>query len=312
MIRVHPMRRDVDHFSIYLEVADSLPPYGWSRNTFFKLVLINQLNRNKSIVKETEQKFNGGFRSWGSFFLKLNDFLDHKHGYLMRNTCIIEAHICVSNFAPRIHHINSTSTNDSNSSDERETLSPRTSGSSSNPTEEGEIQTSHLTLKQVFNFQTLSQEEKAFVPLLEEVCTWHPSLIQRQMKRTRQLRQLSFTSLGKVLHFLKTKKVKDMSEDDIKNLKSLWEKLVNSSEFELDWLEPYVQSVLGVKDYLERAKKLKKLKDSVVALEIKMKKLRVELAASETEFEVARRGLSEVRNGFQEMNVNAPIGYAMF
>jgi len=35
-------------------VADSLPPYGWSRNTFFKLVLINQVDNNKSIEKGTQ------------------------------------------------------------------------------------------------------------------------------------------------------------------------------------------------------------------------------------------------------------------
>jgi len=50
-IRVHPLRRDVDHFTLYLMVADSLPPYGWDRNTFFKLVLVNQLDKNKNIVK---------------------------------------------------------------------------------------------------------------------------------------------------------------------------------------------------------------------------------------------------------------------
>lgn len=48
---MYPLRRDVNHFSVYLMVADSLPPYGWSRNTFFKLALINQVDRNKSIAK---------------------------------------------------------------------------------------------------------------------------------------------------------------------------------------------------------------------------------------------------------------------
>lgn len=52
-ILVHPLRKDVDHFTFYLMVADSLPPYGWNRDTFFKLVLINQLDMNKSIVKGT-------------------------------------------------------------------------------------------------------------------------------------------------------------------------------------------------------------------------------------------------------------------
>ncbi|KAK7355059.1 hypothetical protein VNO80_14304 [Phaseolus coccineus] len=315
-ILVHPLRRDVDHFSVYLMVADSLPPYGWDRNTFFKLVLINQLDDNKSIEKVTKQKFNGGHRSWGSFFLDLSDF--YNQGYLVRNTCIIEAHICVSDLAPNIQvHPNCSPSHESlaggqatKSSSERDSISPRTSGSSA---AEGEIQDANsLTLRELIDLESLGAEEEAFIPLLEEVCIWHPNLIQCQKERTRRFRQWAFTSLGQVLHFLKTKRVKDMSEEDIKHLYDLWKELVRSSGFDLAWLEPYVQSALGLKDYMERAKQLKKVKDTVVALEIKMKRLRGELAASEREFEIARRRLSEVRRSFNEMDMNSAIGYAMF
>lgn len=322
-ILVYPLRRDVNHFSLYLMVADSLPPYGWSRNTFFKLALINQVDRNKSIVKVTQQKFNGGYRCWGSLFLNLSDFYDHNQGYLVRDTCIIEAHICVSNFAPNKVQDNSLNPNlnpthdsklgdqarESSSLDERETLCSTSSGSS--PTE-GEIQCSDLTLRDLVDFESLRPEEAAVFPLLEEVCIWHPSLIQSQKKSTRWFRLWAFTSLGQVLYFLKTKKVKDISEDDCKHLQDLWEELVKSSGFDLTWLEPHVKSALGVKAHLESAQQLKKLMDNVVSLEIKMKKLRGQLAAAEAEFEVARRGLSEVRKGFQVMDINTPIGYAMF
>lgn len=55
---MYPLRSDVNHFSVYLMVADSLPPYGWTRNTFFKLVLINQVDRRKSIEKGTLSNLN--------------------------------------------------------------------------------------------------------------------------------------------------------------------------------------------------------------------------------------------------------------
>ncbi|XP_058768513.1 MATH domain and coiled-coil domain-containing protein At3g58410-like [Vicia villosa] len=316
-ILVHPLRKDVDHFTFYLMVADSLPPYGWNRDTFFKLVLVNQLDKNKSIVKETQQKFNGGYRCWGSFFLSLKDFNDHKQGYLVRDTCIIEAHICVSNFTPKIHDISSMNPNSTDqSSDVRETVCPRTSGSTSSPRASGSTfsprtSSSDLTLRELLDLENLKPEEKCFIPLLDEICTWRLSLIESLMKKTPLFRQWAFTSLGQVLYFLKTKKVKDMNEHDIEKIRSLWEELEKSSELDLSWLEPYVQSALGVKPYMERAKKLKKLKDKVVALDIKMKKLRDELSASQAQYEVARKGLSEVRNGFQEMNINAPIGYTM-
>ncbi|XP_047170948.1 ubiquitin C-terminal hydrolase 12-like [Vigna umbellata] len=67
-ILVHPLRSDVNHFSVYLMVADSLPPYGWTRHTFFKLVLINQVDNSKTIEKETKQKFNGGTSLLGFIF----------------------------------------------------------------------------------------------------------------------------------------------------------------------------------------------------------------------------------------------------
>ena len=48
---------------------------------------------------ETQQKFNGGYRSWGSFFVNLSDFYDSKQGYLLNDTCIIEAHVCFSDLS---------------------------------------------------------------------------------------------------------------------------------------------------------------------------------------------------------------------
>ncbi|KAJ1409135.1 TRAF-like [Sesbania bispinosa] len=174
-ILVYPLRKDVNHFSLHLMVADSLPPYGWSRNTFFKLALINQVDKKKSVIKETQQKFKGEYRSWGSFFLNLNDFYDHKKGYLLRDTCIIKAHICVSDFPPKIiQDINyplnpnsSTPTPDSRlgdqatdqSSDERDTISPRTSGSSPR---EGEIQGSDLTLKELIDLESFKTRRRSF------------------------------------------------------------------------------------------------------------------------------------------------------
>ncbi|MED6148508.1 hypothetical protein PIB30_053830 [Stylosanthes scabra] len=333
---VHPLRNHVNHFSLYLMVADSLPPYGWTRNTFFKLALINQVDRRKSIVKETQQKFNGGHRCWGSFFMNLKDFHDYRQGYLVRNTCIIEAHICVSNFPPPldtniINPINDDDSildNDNNnnppppSTSDEITISPsqisssQSSSSRFSPNElvgssSSEIQPSskkELTLRDLIDLKSIQD----FIPLLEEVCTWHPSLLHSQKNRTQAFRLWAFTSLGQVLHFLKTKKVKDIGDNDIKKLQDLWDELEKSSGFELAWLQPHVEAFLGVKAHLQKTKKLKKLVDHVVALEIKMKKLRGELAAAEAEFEVARKDLSQVRKGFQKMDVNATIGYAMF
>ncbi|XP_014495548.1 MATH domain and coiled-coil domain-containing protein At3g58270 [Vigna radiata var. radiata] len=329
-IRLYPLMRNVDHFSLYLMVADSLPPYGWNRNTYFKLSLINQLDENKSVVKETQQKFNGGYRSWGSFFVNRSVFFDSKQGYLVNDTCIIEAHVCVSDLSTiEVNKLNTISAKlgdegrrnsesteqeddketETETSDECETLSSSSCGSSQT---EGEVKSSDLTLKDLLDLASLGKEEAAFVPLLEEACIWHPSLIRSQRKSSRWFKLWAFTSLGQVLYLLKTSKAKDMNEDACNRLHGLWEELVKHSGFQLSWLEPYVQSALGMKAHLEKTEEVNKLKDSVVALEIKMKKLRGELAAAEAEFEVTRRALLEARKGFIELDFNSELGYAMF
>jgi len=252
----------------------------------------------------------------------------------VNDTCIIEAHVCVSDLSSL--EVNTLNTNsptsksklgdearrnsesieqeddketETETSDESETHSSTSCGSSQT---EGEVQSSDLTLKDLLDLGSLGKEEAAFVPLLEEACIWHPSLIRSQRKSSRWFRLWAFTSLGQVLYLLKTSKVKDMNEDACNRLHGLWEELVKHSGFQLSWLEPYVESALGMKAHLEKTEVVNKLKDSVVALEIKMKKLRGELAAAEAEFEVTRRALVEAKKGFVELDFNADLGYAMF
>ncbi|KAK7244716.1 hypothetical protein RIF29_39542 [Crotalaria pallida] len=322
-IHLYPLRKDVNHFSLYLMVADSLPSYGWSRNTYFKLALINQVDSNKSLVKETKQKFNGGYRSWGSPFLNLSDFLDNKQGYLVNNTCIIEAHISVSDVAlintnVQANNLSQSTSNNASKSGDQETESsdesePRSSITCESSQSEQEARGSDLRLRDLLDFEKLKlpREEMAYIPLLEEACIWHSSLIISQKKKSELFKAWAFISLGKVLHFLKTKKVKDMDENVCDELRDLWEEL-KSSGFDLAWLEPHVQSALGAKAHLEKTMTVKKLQDDVVAMEIKMKKLRGELAATEAEFEVARKALVEARKDFTEIDFNAELGYAMF
>lgn len=50
-IVLYPKGRNVEYLSLYMKVADSLPPYGWSRFVYFRLALINQVDSKKSIVK---------------------------------------------------------------------------------------------------------------------------------------------------------------------------------------------------------------------------------------------------------------------
>ncbi|KAK4281767.1 hypothetical protein QN277_013222 [Acacia crassicarpa] len=340
-MHVQPLRRDVDHFSVCLAVADSLPPYGWSRNTYFKLVLINQIDPNKSIIKETQQKFNGGHRSWGSFFVNLKDFYDPKQGYLLKNTCIIEAHVCAPDVVPKIqpstnnilptipesnHQVEQQQSTQPTPHDEDHQTTPEYSeeitdtptsslismSSSQNNAELDEVHCSDLTLRDLIDVTSFEANEAAFVPLLEEACTWHPQLISSQSDRTRWFKLWAFTSLGQVLYFLKTKRVKDMDEDGCKYLEGLWDELVKSSGFDLSWLEPYVQSALSAKNNVAKADDVEKATQKMIDLDIKVKKLKGDLAVAEMEHELARRELVEITSSFHDLDLNAALDYAMF
>ncbi|KAK9912385.1 hypothetical protein M0R45_036252 [Rubus argutus] len=163
------------------------------------------------------------------------------------------------------------------------------------------------------DFRGLGKIDKKFVPLLEEVCSWHPSLISCQRRRSRMFSEWAFTALGRLLHFLNTTKVKDMMEDSCvhdpcEHLQVLWDEAV-TFRFDLSWLEPFVQSALGMKKFGEREGLVKKLREDVDALETEIKRLRDRLAIAEVDHEVAKRDLAKAEESFGQANMNRKLGY---
>jgi len=90
--------------------------------------------------------------------------------------------------------------------------------------------------------------ELNFVPLLAEVCLERPSLVVSLEKRSCRFSEWAFTALGRVLHFLKTKKVKDMDEEAYKHLQILWDELLTFG-FDLSWLKWNVESALRMERF---------------------------------------------------------------
>ncbi|XP_045794307.1 MATH domain and coiled-coil domain-containing protein At3g58220-like [Trifolium pratense] len=117
--------------------------------------------------------------------------------------------------------------------------------------------------------------------------------------------ELVFTLLGRVLHFLNIRKVKDMNEQACKELQDLWDELVEF-RYDLTWLEPRVQSALGMKSYVERAMEVEKLKENVVVLKLETERLEAKLVAAEVNLEVERELLKE--KGFKEMDLDSKLG----
>ncbi|XP_031479052.1 ubiquitin C-terminal hydrolase 12-like isoform X2 [Nymphaea colorata] len=96
-ILIFPKGNNVDHLSLYLDVADSATlPYGWSRYAQFSLAVINQIHNKYSIRKDTQHQFNARESDWGfTSFMPLGDLYDPGKGFLVNDTCIVEAEVAV-------------------------------------------------------------------------------------------------------------------------------------------------------------------------------------------------------------------------
>jgi hypothetical protein len=141
---------------------------------------------------------------------------------------------------------------------------------------------------------------------LEEIYSHNnPSLIESQPKRSREFTDSAFAALGRVIHFLKTRKVKDMNDQACKELQVLWDEL-EKFRFDLTWLEPHVQYALGMKNYVEKALVVKKLKENVVELVLETERLKAKLVAAETNLDIERCLLKG--KGFKEMDLDSELG----
>ncbi|XP_038697160.1 ubiquitin carboxyl-terminal hydrolase 12 isoform X1 [Tripterygium wilfordii] len=96
-VLIFPKGNNVDHLSMYLDVADSATlPYGWSRYAQFSLAIVNQIHNKYSIRKDTQHQFNARESDWGfTSFMPLSDLYDPSRGYLVNDTVVVDAEVAV-------------------------------------------------------------------------------------------------------------------------------------------------------------------------------------------------------------------------
>ncbi|GER45747.1 ubiquitin carboxyl-terminal hydrolase [Striga asiatica] len=96
-VLIFPKGNNVDHLSMYLDVADSANlPYGWNRYAQFSLAVVNQIHTKYTAKKDTQHQFNQRESDWGfTSFMPLSELYDPSKGYLVNDTCIIEACVAV-------------------------------------------------------------------------------------------------------------------------------------------------------------------------------------------------------------------------
>lgn len=281
------------------------------------------------------QEFNENQNEWGiKSFMRLSDLYDRRAGYLVNDLCIVEAKVDVpikiENQGNYIYAIVESSKKESKrqiplnvnsvQSDPDSLAASEapdsvlacikpTHGRCSVPSlvkERGDVPT--ILTGELTDFRGLGLIEKAFVPLLEEVCLWHPSLIESQHNKTRMFTECAFTALGRLLHFLQTTKVKDMTQDACGQLRLYWEEL-ETFKFGLAWLEPQVQSAFDKKKFVERARRVKRLKEDVECLENEMVRRKTMLTVTEMDHELAKKDLTKAEEGFNEIELDSELGY---
>jgi hypothetical protein len=173
-----------------------------------------------------------------------------------------------------------------------ETISPVSTLVCTKPTDTGLFSPS---MEKIMDFSSVEQ--------LEEI--YNPSLIESQPKKSRVITDLAFAALGRVFYFFKTKKVKDMNDHACKDLQVLWDEL-KKFRFDVTWLEPHVQSALGMKSYVEKALEVEKLKENVVTLVLETERLKAKLLAAEVNLDIERHLLKA--KGFKEIDLNSELG----
>ncbi|CAK8544208.1 unnamed protein product [Lathyrus sativus] len=249
---------------------------------------------------EDEVEFNANFDTWSNkCFVTSGNLHDPLCGFVVKDICIIgaEIFICDSKNDKQVKQESSLITSHTSGSQivqmEVEVLRPKLDKSN------GE------NIGKLMDFNDFGQIEKALVPLLDEVCAQHPSLIECQQKRSQKFREWAFNALGRILYFLKTKKMKDMNDIACNELQIFWEELEHFG-FDLSWLEPHVQSALGMKGYFKKLDEVEKLKDNEALLELEMMRLKAKMVALEVNWHAVKELEEE---DFEEKDLDVELGF---
>jgi len=195
------------------------------------------------------------------------------NGFIVNDTCIIEVGIFVTKCVDENKEYKSFCKIDENLMKEKD--SPLF----------------HLMLRSSFQ-----KMEPNFVPLLEEVCLKHPSLVVSLEKRSCKFSKWAFTALGRVLHFLRTKKVEDMDEEACNHLQILWDEL-KTCGFDLSWLEFYVEAALNRRKWMDNVDKMRR---NLSTLNFKEERLKACLTETKTELEMASKDLRKAEKRLKE------------
>lgn len=215
---------------------------------------------------EINNEFNARQKNWGfKSFMTLSELHDPEKGFIVKDTCIIGAEI----FVCKLTHEKPVN----------QAACLMLGCHTSHVEEELPSQAPDTT-----NLQTCSP--LSFVPSEQATA------------------ELVYAALGKLIYFLKSRNVKDMKEQASKELQVLWDEL-EKFKIDLTWLEPQVQSALGIKSYVEKAFEVEKLTENVAVQELKLQMLRATLADAKVSLDIERDLLNA--KGVKERDLDSEL-----
>ncbi|XP_028804754.1 MATH domain and coiled-coil domain-containing protein At3g58200-like [Neltuma alba] len=206
-------RQDGKSLAIYLRVADDLSlPQGWCIYVEYAITVVHQVSRENSIKRGPDEgipsKFDAKGLGWGYLsFMPLSTLEDPSSGYISKDECTVEV---------EIYSVKSEGINKPTSHPAYPSLFKQVKETPADPKDDDD---------DFVDFKDLGRIEKSFVPLLEEVCSSHPLLLDCKKNKSRRFTEWAFTALGRVLQFLKNKKWKDMNDEACEQLQYLWDEI---------------------------------------------------------------------------------------
>ncbi|KAL3715906.1 hypothetical protein ACJRO7_007634 [Eucalyptus globulus] len=105
IIAAYPKGNNTYHLSLYLEIPDSATfPDGWTRKAKCSFSAIDRTNNAHSITREMQHDFNARESDWGfKKFIKLSKLQTRTRGYIINDSLMIKAKVCVLKVTPPVN-----------------------------------------------------------------------------------------------------------------------------------------------------------------------------------------------------------------
>ncbi|KAJ7969141.1 Receptor-like kinase [Quillaja saponaria] len=146
------------------------------------------------------------------------------------------------------------------------------------------VMTPYTPASEEANFRGVGKIRKVFIPVLEEAISQQPHLLTSQTDRTMQCRRWAYSALGRVLHFLRNVKIKDLTMEKKAEFDELRGEM-DLFNFDLTWLAIKRDQVMNAGVDEEMLKAVEEQKEKILSLELDVNEMKLQLMEAEHKLE---------------------------